>query len=110
MIPCGGSNLSKEKQVPKSLQITIDDEVSQGTYINFANIIHSPSEIVIDFGRAVPGRQEVRIHERVIMTPLHAKQFLDALTRNISMFEQKFGVIGPIPNAMSTFDDNEPSN
>lgn len=101
--------MSEKQPTQQTLQITIDDEVSQGTYINFANIIHSPSEIVIDLGRAVPGRQEVRIHERVIMTPLHAKQFLDALTRNIAMFEQKFGPIQKLTQAPGGFDENEPN-
>ena len=32
---------------PQQLRITIDDAISQGEYINFANIIHSPSEFVI---------------------------------------------------------------
>lgn len=93
------------------LQIVIDDETSQGKYINFANIIHSPSEFVIDLGRIVPGKTEVRIHERIIMTPLHAKQFLDALSRNIGMFEQKFGEIRlDASRAQQAFSSDEPSN
>ena len=41
--------------------------------------MHSPSEFVVDLGRIVPGRNEVKIHQRVIMTPLHTKQLLGAL-------------------------------
>ena len=93
------------------LQIVIDDETSQGKYINFANIIHSPSEFVMDLGRIVPGKTDVRIHERIIMTPLHAKQFLDALNRNITMFEQKFGEIRlDAARTPQTFSSDEPSN
>lgn len=100
---------------PKSqqLQVVIDDDVSQGKYVNFANILHSPSEFVIDLGRIVPGKNDVRIQERIIMTPLHAKQLLQALAQNIGLYEQKFGEIRMdfgAGNDPQTFDPNEPSN
>src|SRR3954469_2508636 len=76
-----------------TIRITLDDGISQGEYVNFANIIHSPSEFVVDLGRMMPGRTDVKIYSRVIMTPLHAKQLLEALAQNIALFEQKFGEI-----------------
>ncbi len=82
-----------EQQQQQTIRITLDDQVAQGEYINFANIIHSPSEFVIDLGRMVPGRPDVKIYSRVIMTPLHAKQLLEALGHNIGLYEQKFGEI-----------------
>jgi hypothetical protein len=42
------------------------------------------------------------------MTPLHAKQLLEALAQNISLFEQKFGEIRAVADAQ--FTANEPSN
>jgi len=90
-----------------TIRITLDDQVAQGEYVNFANIIHSQSEFVIDFGRVVPGRNDVKIYSRVILTPLHAKQFLEALTHNLALFEQKFGEIRG--DAAVPF-SNEPSN
>lgn len=81
------------QQPPQTIRIELDDQTAQGQYVNFANIIHSPSEFVIDLGRIVPGRNEVKVYSRVIMTPLHAKQLLEALAQNISLFEQKFGEI-----------------
>ncbi|MBK5260895.1 MAG: DUF3467 domain-containing protein [Thermoanaerobaculia bacterium] len=85
-----------EQQTPPAaptIRITLDDQTAQGDYVNFANIIHSPSEFVIDLGRMVPGRTDVKVYSRVIMTPMHAKQLLEALAQNISLFEQKFGEI-----------------
>lgn len=82
----------QEKQ-PQTIQITLDDATAQGQYVNFANIIHSPSEFVIDLGRIVPGRTDVKVYSRVILTPLHAKQLLEALAANIQIFESKFGEI-----------------
>jgi hypothetical protein len=92
----------------QTIRIVLDDETAQGQYINFANIIHSPSEFVIDLGRMMPGRPDVKVYSRVIMTPLHAKQLLDALATNVSLFEQKFGEIRV--DAGTTFTQNEPSN
>jgi len=76
-----------------TLQFTVDENVANGVYVNFANIIHNPAEFVFDFGRVVPGRAEVRVLSRVLTTPIHAKQFLDALAQNIAMYEKTFGPI-----------------
>lgn len=97
-----------EQQDPNTIRITLDDNTAQGEYINFANIIHSPSEFVIDLGRIVPGRPDVKIYSRVIMTPLHAKQLLEALAHNIALYESKFGEIR-IEGAQQ-FPSTEPSN
>jgi hypothetical protein len=82
-----------EEKQPQTLRITLDEAIAQGEYVNFANIIHSTSEFVIDLGRIMPGRTDVKVYSRVIMTPLHAKQFLDALAQNIAIYEQKYGEI-----------------
>jgi hypothetical protein len=82
-----------DEQQPQTIQITLDDQTAQGQYINFANIIHSASEFVIDLGRIMPGRPDVKVYSRIIMTPLHTKQLLEALAQNVSLYEQKFGEI-----------------
>lgn len=97
-----------DQEPQQTIRITLDDDVAQGEYINFANIIHSPSEFVIDLGRIVPGRPDVKIYSRVITTPLHAKQLLDALAHNISLYEQKFGEIRV--EGATPFSSSEPSN
>lgn len=76
-----------------AIQVSIDDTVAAGVYANFANIIHNPAEFVFDFGRVVPGRPDARIHSRVLTTPVHAKQFLHALSQNIALYEKNFGPI-----------------
>jgi hypothetical protein len=92
----------------QTIRITLDDSVAQGEYVNFANIIHSQAEFVIDLGRVVPGRPDVKVYSRVILTPLHCKQLLGALAQNVSLFEQKFGEIRG--DSATTFSQNEPSN
>jgi hypothetical protein len=98
-----------DEQQQQQIRIVLDDAVAQGEYINFANIIHSPSEFVVDLGRVVPGKTDVKVYSRVIMTPLHAKQLLEALAHNISLFEQKFGEIR-VDGTQPAFTSNEPSN
>src|ERR1044072_1926020 len=88
-----GDAMDEQQPQQPTIRITLDDNIAQGEYINFANIIHSPSEFVIDLGRVVPGRTEVKVYSRVITTPLHAKQLLEALAHNIGLYESKFGEI-----------------
>jgi hypothetical protein len=95
---------------PNQIRIILDEKIAQGDYANFANIIHSPSEFVLDFGRIMPGRAEARVGSRVIMTPQHAKQFLQALAHNVSLYEQKFGTIQVLAPAPALVPDTEPSN
>lgn len=99
-----------DQQPPQTIRIALDDQTAQGEYVNFANIIHSPSEFVIDLGRIVPGRTDVKVYSRVIMTPLHTKQLLAALAQNVALFEQKFGEIR-LDLASAPFSiPSEPSN
>jgi hypothetical protein len=100
--------MENEQPQQQTIRITLDDSVAQGQYVNFANIIHSPSEFVVDLGRVVPGKTDVKIYSRVIMTPLHAKQLLAALSHNISLFEQKFGEIRA--DGAMQYVQEEPSN
>ena len=92
----------------QKIRILIDDDIAQGVYANFANIIHSQSEFVLDLGRVVPGRKDVRIYSRVFLTPLHAKQLLEALGHNIGLYEQKFGAIRT--ESLTQYAIDEPSN
>src|ERR1700748_407622 len=96
-----------DEQVQPTLRISLDDNVAQGEYINFANIIHSPSEFVIDLGRIMPGRADVKVFSRVVMTPLHAKQLLEALAQNIAILKGKCDKIRVEGGGYST---EEPSN
>ena len=83
----------KSEPQPSTLQFSIDDSVANGVYANFANIIHNPAEFVLDFGRVVPGRNDVRVLSRVLTTPVHAKQLLNALAQNVALYEKTFGAI-----------------
>jgi len=83
--------MSDPKPVP--VKITIDEATAEGQYVNFANILHNPTEFVIDFGRVVPGRPDVKVMSRILTTPYHAKQIAQALLQNIQVYERSFGEI-----------------
>ena len=90
---------------PVSLNVTIDETTAEGHYVNFANILHNPTEFVIDFGRIVPGRPDVKILSRVLTTPFHAKQLARALQQNVEIYERTYGEIRsdfPAPAAEGT--------
>ncbi len=78
---------------PVAVKVTIDEPTAHGHYVNFANILHNPTEFVLDFGRAVPGRPDVKIVSRILTTPFHAKQLLRALRENIELYERAYGEI-----------------
>ena len=83
--------MSENKPVP--VKITIDEATAEGHYVNFANILHNPTEFVLDFGRAVPGRPDVKVMSRILTTPYHARQLLRALQDNVALYERTYGPI-----------------
>lgn len=62
-------------------------------YVNLARIAHSPSEIVIDFAQMLPGMARPFVQSRIVMSPLGAKLFYQALAENIARYEATFGEI-----------------
>jgi len=78
-------------------RLTIEPSVSMGQYTNFVSIAHNFTEVLFDFGRTLPGRSDIPVVSRLIMTPFHAKQLIKALSHNIGLYEQKFGPIGEPP-------------
>ncbi len=81
------------KPAPVSLKGRIDDRTAEGTYSNIASIMFNQSEFFVDFGRMVPGKQEVTVHSRIITSPAHAKDLARALQQNIEKYEARFGMI-----------------
>ena len=66
-------------------------------YSNFARITHGPLEFLIDFKRSSPEQPDANQAEplvRIVLNPVIAKSFLQALQDNIAKFEAN---VGPIP-------------
>ena len=68
--------------------------VALGEYANLAVITHSPSEVVLDFVRTLPGVEHPAVCSRVVMTPENAKRLMLSLQENIKGYEQQ--TFGPI--------------
>ena len=84
-------------QPDTKIKIVVGDQQALGTYANFASIVHNFAEFIVDFGRMVPGRNDVQVVTRIVMTPVHVKQLLRALTENVAIYERSFGEIPPGP-------------
>lgn len=81
---------SNQNQPQINIELPADLEA---TYSNFAIISHSPSEMVIDFARLLPGNPNTKVLARVVMTPLNAKLLLRALQENLSKYEERYGEV-----------------
>ena len=77
--------MEEKKQLPK---IAITPDVAKGTYSNRVLVSHSTSEVVLDFAQQLigPDPNDIIVRERIIMTPLNAKQLLMALNDNIQKY------------------------
>lgn len=64
-----------------------------GTYANTVMISHNKNEMFLDFIQMLPHDPRARVQERIVMTPVHAKLFMQALKDNIERFENNFGEI-----------------
>ena len=92
--------MEEKKADARKLTIQVGPEIEPGVYSNTATVMHSETEVLMDFGVFVPGRNIVRVVSRVIMNPKHAKLLLHALNENVKKYEEKFGeiqVIKPEP-------------
>ena len=76
----------------RPIQIELPADL-EATYANFALITHSPSEMIVDFARALPNQPKAKVYTRIVMTPMNAKLVYKALGENLSKFEEKYGEI-----------------
>jgi hypothetical protein len=77
----------------QQIKVELGDKEAEGIYANLCMIMHSPTEIVLDFARVVPRSPKARVLARIIMTPMHAKMMSKALNENLKKFEKQFGEI-----------------
>ena len=83
-----------EKKAPIELKFQLDEHTAEGIYTNFLSVLHNQGEFVMDFGRIVPGKPEVKILSRLICTPITMKQIVRTLQENVDRYEASFG---PVP-------------
>ena len=85
--------MSDNNQQQGQINIELDEKIAEGIYSNLAIINHSASEFVMDFVTIMPGVPKAKVKSRIVLTPQHAKRFLNALGENIHRFESAHGEI-----------------
>lgn len=93
-----------KKPAPPRPRLVLPPPGHDAIYSNVVRITHSPSEIIFDFGRILPGEQDVQVKARVLMSPLSAKLLQRALADNLAKFETTFGEI-KVPQGKTLADD-----
>jgi hypothetical protein len=66
----------------------------EAAYTNIARIMHTPTELIFDFGEMLPATSGPKVVARLVMSPVAAKLFFRALGENLSRYESVFGEIG----------------
>ena len=75
------------------LQIQLDDEVANGTYVNMALVNHTETEFNLDFIYVQPQQPKAKVRSRIITNPKHMKRLMLAMQDNLSKYEAKFGPV-----------------
>lgn len=81
------------EKTQNQIQVDLSEREAEGIYSNVVFIAHSPSEVILDFARALPGLPKAKVYARIILTPQHAKSLLNALEQNLKTLEAQFGAI-----------------
>lgn len=95
------------QQPPPRQVTTLNIEIPAGLepiYANMVRISHSPSDLSLDFVRALPLVNQLNVLARIIMSPVGAKMFYRALGDNLARYEAAFGEIH-LPGNSSLADD-----
>ena len=79
----------------KKVEIKVDEAVALGQYASIAAVRHSREEFIFDFAFLFPDGPFGKLVARVIVSPAHAKRFLEALQANIKRYEDTYGPIVP---------------
>ena len=64
------------QEMKQQINIELDEKAAEGIYVNLAMIVHSPTEIVIDFARIMPRMPKAKV-----------------LEDNLKKFENQYGEI-----------------
>lgn len=81
------------KMIKQSPRINIQPEHADGVYSNVFFIASSQSEFVLDFARLTPGVKVANLKSRVIISPHRVKGLINALSKQMEVYEEQFGEI-----------------
>jgi len=81
-----------EKKPPQKLQLELPPDLD-AVYANLVGVSYTPGEFVLDFGRTLPGQRSLKVLSRLLMSPVGAKMFYNALGSRLARYEAAFGEI-----------------
>ena len=86
----------------RQIKVRWDDSNLKSSYANVCNVSSTRSEIVVVFGLNQAwerGQEEMKIEltNRIILSPVAAKQMADLLNRVMGEYESRFGKLTPEP-------------
>ncbi len=81
-----------------NLQIQLDEDVAQGSYVNLALVNHNETEFTLDFIYVQPQQPKAKVQSRIITSPKHMKRLVLAMQDNLAKYEAKFGAIELLEN------------
>jgi hypothetical protein len=87
------TNSNPPSPPPQQLQVQFDEKIADGEYANWGNIVFNPAEFIFDFGRLMPAKPSVRVHNRIILSPMHAKRLSEVLATALGQYEKQHGEI-----------------
>lgn len=85
--------MDEKKPQEVKLEIQLDEDIAQGVYVNLVVVNHNEAEFVVDLIFVQPQAPRAKVRSRVVLSPQHAKRFVDALQENVGRYEQSFGEI-----------------
>ena len=84
----------------RQIQITASDAIKHGVYGNFLVVSHSAHEFTLDFCQILPGGDQgplqADVVARVKVAPTMVGSVIEALNRNMTDYENKFGMVKKI--------------
>lgn len=98
----GGQEQPAPQQQPHAPEIMLNDRNAQVVYANLVGVRFNPEELILDFAFnpsvLVPGRKEVAVTHRVVLSLVNGKRFLNTLAMALQRHEARFGAIETEPN------------
>ncbi len=73
----------------------VPEKLTRGILSTGVLVLDGPNEFVLDFMQALT--RPFQVASRVVLTPAVMEQFVVAVRDNIARYEQRFGVIPPLP-------------
>jgi hypothetical protein len=87
-----------EAPSPATPEVKWNVDQLKSSYVNFANTHSTREEVVVNFGMnnnwdRREGEVEIELTHRIVMSPYAAKRLAELMTRLVSQYEVRYGVL-----------------